>query len=141
MGTRLTYRIEHTGRPTTEERWEVVAADERGCTIASQLVDPATGDRIADQGAATTEWSAFAARSAFLSRLTTITDATSTVPAGTFATRRYTVGEPNGVVRIYDFAPDLPGPPVRIVTTRDGEVRETLVLAEVSAAAAADPGE
>jgi len=132
VGTKLRFRIEAEGKPAIEERWEVVAADAVGCTIASKVHDAASGEVVEDEGGAVSTWAELVEHAAFPVALTKIEDGSVTVPAGTFETRRYTVSDLDGTVRVFDFAPSLPGPPVKLTATRDGAVALSMTLLERS---------
>lgn len=131
-GTRLRFRIEPAGQPAVEERWEVMAATEADCTIRSVTHDATTGAVIEGPVTATTTWAELVAHAAFPVALTRIEDASVTVPAGTFETKRYTVEDLDGTVRVFDFAPSLPGPPVQVSATKDGVPRMSMTLLERS---------
>lgn len=118
VGTKLVYRMTPGGKDPYDEHWEVTAATPETGTIAARLVKPETGELLEDQGAGTSTWTELRDHATFLKRATTITEATVTVPAGTYRTRRYTIRADDGSVRVYDFAPALPGPPVSLVVTK-----------------------
>lgn len=123
VGHTLRLRYQPAGAPATEARWRVVAADERGCTIASQVYDPA-GALVRDEGNGTSTWAELREHAAFPAADTTVTDGTVEVPAGRFASRVYrvTTRDAAGVVTVktLHFAVDLPGPPVLMIVERDG---------------------
>lgn len=130
LGTRMRLRLELAGSPAIEQRWEVVGHTAEGCTIASTVHDAETGALLRDEGSGRSTWEELLGHGRFPAARTEIADDTVTVPAGTFATRRYTVREDDGSVKVLHFAKGLPGPPVSLVVTRDGAVTSSMVLLE-----------
>ncbi len=70
-------------------------------------------------------WGELVEHALFPADVTTVTDATVTVPAGTYDGWLYTVETPGSkggetVLKLY-FARELPGPPVRLEKYEDGE--------------------
>ncbi|MCB9689357.1 MAG: hypothetical protein H6735_30245 [Alphaproteobacteria bacterium] len=133
LGTKVRFRIEEAGKEPIEERWEVTGHTDTGCTIASTTVNPTTGALIEDQGEGTSTWEELESHAAFPAHLTSISDSTIIVPAGTFQTVRYTVVQEDGTTKVLHFAKNLPGPPVSMVVTRGKEVVMSMVLLERSA--------
>lgn len=134
LGTKIRLRMETTGEPPTEQRWQVTAHTAEGCTIASQVYDIGTGELVADEGEGTSSWAELEGHATFPADRTEIADdQTITVPAGTFAARRYTVREDDGTVKVLYFARDLPGPPVSMVVSRGDDVLMSMVLLERTA--------
>jgi hypothetical protein len=128
VGETFRYRKEVQGEAAIEERWVVVAADEVGCTLETRSTDPATGEPVEGQGTST--WAELVDHAAFPAAATTRVEGTVTVPAGTFEAITYTVQEPDGTVSVYDFAKAHPGPPIRLVSTREGVVTRSMILLE-----------
>jgi hypothetical protein len=117
---------------------EVIEADERGCTIRTQ--DRTTGGLPTPPTVTTWTWEQLRDEAAFPAG-TLVTDAQTTVPAGTFRTRRYLIprgdgpeGAPLTERVFYDLA--QPGVPVLRVTQEGDQVtsRAVLVRRQVPAA-------
>src|SRR5262249_4150975 len=64
-------------------------------------------------------WEELRKHAEFPAAATTLDDATTTTPAGTFACKRYVVRDGDEVSTFY-FAPSLPGPPVLFFTDKNG---------------------
>ncbi|MEQ1503505.1 MAG: hypothetical protein ABMB14_14810 [Myxococcota bacterium] len=127
VGTVIRYRITDPDG-VVENRMEVTAATDVSATITSVVTD-AAGAVLRDEGAADSAWTELVDHAKFPAAATVIEDASVTVPAGTFAVKRYTVTAPDGV-RVFDFAPALPGPPVRMTQSVGGQVVGTMELVE-----------
>lgn len=117
-GTKMVYRMVPGPGAPYDEHWEVTAANADQCTITTRVVKAETGELLEDQGPSTSSWTELRDHATFLARATTISEATVTVPAGTYRTRRYTIAADDGSTRVYDFAPELPGPPISLVVTK-----------------------
>ncbi len=133
VGTTMRYRLDAAEQPTMEQRWVVTAADEQTCTIASTMHDPQSGELKVDEGAETSAWTELRDHAAFPPGLTTETSEEIDIPAGHFATRVYHVRQPDGPIRHFWFAPELPGPPVQmVVAAPDGTELMKMTLLERS---------
>lgn len=117
VGTEIHLRMEAPPEAPVEQRWTVTAATAETCTIASRVVDPASGATVADEGEGTSAWAELVEHAAFPAAATRIEHGTISVPAGTFEIVRYTVAGDDGHTRVYSFAVALPGPPVSLVET------------------------
>lgn len=93
--------------------------DAEGAAMVATLTD-LTGAAAAPPTRERATWTELQAHASYPRASTTVTDATVTVPAGTFACRRYTVESADGDQLVVDFAVDLPGAPVSLVNTRGG---------------------
>ena len=132
-GTRLVFRVEQAGQPPLIRTMDFVAGNERRTSIeqSSTTLDGLPVGEM-EQGEAT--WEELRAHAAFPDDLTTRTDATCTVAAGTFDCWRYEVKpdrEGDGVSFFY-FARNRPGPPVLYEVYRDEERMFRMELLEDS---------
>lgn len=127
-GTELKLRVASPGKPTVIQHWVVLRADAETGTIASRLLDE-NGELVQDEGAQTSRWQELREHAKFPADKTTVTDATVTVPAGTFPTKLYEVREGSTVKKMH-FAPALPGPPIDMVVEVDGKVVMHMTLLE-----------
>ncbi|MEZ4241143.1 MAG: hypothetical protein R3F59_34285 [Myxococcota bacterium] len=105
----MTYR--HTevgpdGPVVTVHRTEATAADAQGVTFA-ESVDGGPPQPAAHR------WTELRDHASFPIAGTTWVDEPVTVPLGTFAARRYTVHDGAQTTDFW-FAPELPGPPVKL---------------------------
>lgn len=132
VGTTMRFRMEAQGKPAIEERWTFTAHTDDSCTIASKVVDPTSGALVEDQGEQIYAWTELEGHATFPAHLTSIEDSEIKVPAGKFQTRKYTIREEDGTVRVLHFAKTLPGPPVSMVVRRGEEVLSSMVLLERS---------
>jgi hypothetical protein len=105
--------------PAKLRTWKVSAADADGCTFRETLAGP-DGQLIEGPTESRSSFEELRLHAAFPAATTTVEQGLQvTVPAGTFDVVRYTVrGE--GGEEVYDFAPSLPGPPVRLVVRAAG---------------------
>ena len=125
-GRRYEWTHEEKGKPTTRRvvtfrevdgasaELETTVLDETGHTTGEAQRKRATGVELRDHAS-------------FPRQSVVISDETITVPAGTFDCRLYTVTGGEVVSRFW-FAKTLPGAPVRLVTTKGGEVVESRTL-------------
>ena len=129
-GTVIPFRVEEAGKPTTIQVLRFVSVDEQGADVEVSLRDE-TGAPIGDPKRNRATWDELRRHAAFPSAATTIEDGTADTPAGTFASKIYTVKR-NGAVERFYFAVDRPGPPVLFTTEQDGKrVKTSTLLAEV----------
>lgn len=138
-GTTIRYRIEAAGAPAVEERWQWVATDAEGCTIHTWTTLP--DGTVRDDGEGRSAWAELLAHAVFPADRTTVEDASIETPAGTFATWRYAVTEPDGSGKVLYFARTLPGPPVSMVVTEGGAEVYRMTLLERSVRRAGLPPE
>lgn len=124
QGTRMRFHVTAAGTPTVEQRWEFVRADAAGTTIRSAVYG-LDGALIQDEGEAPSTWTELEAHASFPLASTAVAPSRVTVPAGTFATRLYTVDAvgPDGAAQVkrYHFATRFPGPPVLFTIEQGGE--------------------
>ena len=126
VGRRSTFRVEIPGRTPILQTFHFTAADAEGAEVTFTLRDDA-GKSVGEVTTSRSNWSGFQAHASYPLEQTTITEAEETVPAGTFAGFLYRV-EGDGRATEAFFARDLPGPPVRMVRTRDGKAEMTMTL-------------
>lgn len=124
VGTEIKLRLTAAGEATLVQHWIFTAADDSGCTIHGIMLAEDGVTVLTDDGAGATTWAELETHAHFPAALTTRTDSTVEVEAGKFDTWRFEVrpaapGEPSKVLH---FARDLPGPPVLMEETVDGEV-------------------
>jgi hypothetical protein len=104
---------------TSGQRWTVTMADAEGGTFSFQ---PLESDLKTPKGAATEQeftWTDLRSHAIFPKEGTVVTEETVTVPAGTFAVRRYQMTrrqEGVAMLNTFDFDLSEPGPPLRINT-------------------------
>jgi hypothetical protein len=130
-GTELKFRISAPGEPAVIQHWVFSAPSETGVSVTSKVLAE-DGALIKDEGESVTAWTALRDHAAFPAAKTTRSNATVTVPAGTFQTWHYDVqDEGEGgvpIVRRYDFDPANPGPPVKMVVEAGGVAVMTMEL-------------
>lgn len=119
VGTMVRMRVEEAGQAPVEKRWVVTKSTDTECTIHETIWDGATLKE--DRGETTTRWSALRDHADFRGRNVVESDETISGLDGLATARVYTVTDPDGTVSSYAFRVDLPGPPVRLIVTRDGE--------------------
>jgi hypothetical protein len=115
VGTKIRLLIAAKGKPTEEQRWTWVKADNDGCVIATTVHDE-KGTLIRDEGTNASKWTELLSHGSFPAAKTERSDSSIEVPAGRFETWLFTVrdqakdGTP--LVKRYHFAKTMPGPPV-----------------------------
>jgi len=124
QGTIIRLTIAQAGKPTVEQRWEFVSCTAESAMIASKVYDTA-GNLLEDEGVATSTWAELNEHATFPAAATVREDASLDGPLGHLDTWRYTVTSAgdDGVmlVKRYDFAKTLPGPPALFTIERQGE--------------------
>lgn len=105
VGHVIRVKIEAAGQPPIEERWEVTAATAEDVTITTGSAAPET-----------TRWEELRDHAKFPAAATVITDGS----LGPVATKHYVVTQPDGTVETYDFSVTQAGPPLLLVSTKDG---------------------
>jgi hypothetical protein len=133
-GHTLVYAIETPGKPAMRMTMRFLDATESDVLVETTVTD-AEGHAAEppDRGRAT--WEELDKHGEFPRERTTVTDETITTPAGTFATRLYTVAGKEGAVSRFYFAKSLPGPPVLFFTVKGGERVSTSTLQSVAESA------
>jgi hypothetical protein len=115
VGTKIRLLMAAKGKPTEEQRWTWVKADEDGCVIATTVHDE-KGALIRDEGTNAATWAELLSHGRFPAATTERSDSSVEVPAGRFETWLFTVrdkakdGAP--IVKRLHFAKTMPGPPV-----------------------------
>jgi hypothetical protein len=132
-GTHVRLRTEVEGMPTTIADWTVTVTDEATVTIEYVIEDEA-GTVLSGPESQTSDWVELRDHAAFPAAQTTVTQATVTVPSGTFDTQLYTVqatdDDGNPVTRRFHFSPELPGPPVQFEEEQEGRTIVRMQLLE-----------
>lgn len=113
------YQLREQGRPPSTVRWEFIGGGAGQGEFVSDTVDEG-GAPLGPAQTATARWDDLQRHASTPEDLTTIEVEEAAVPAGTFRCWKYTVAEEDGGHSVSWFALDLPGPPVRRVTIRDG---------------------
>ncbi len=122
-----TSMVTHTtqGGHTTGSRTTFSTGDVEGTTFRVEALD-ADGAAVGEAGEHEATWVQLRDHASFPTSATWA-DASVTVPAGTFSTRRYTVPTSTGTA-VFWFAPAYPGPPVKVQLSREGAVVSETVL-------------
>ena len=129
-GRTSTYRIEAPRRKTILQTLRFSNGTDKGCDleVTRKTED---GTLFGKPTTARAPWAQLQSHASFPEKLTKVTDAEVTTPAGKFDCLLYTVttrrGEITTVVRAY-FAKKLPGPPVKRVVEMNGKVIHTMTL-------------
>ncbi len=101
--------------------------------LESTMLD-AAGKPLAEAKRQDTTWAKLESHAHYPAAATVITPEKVTVPAGTFATKKYavTTKEPDGSTLVVQawFADDLPGAPVKYIAEKDGKRVSTMTLLE-----------
>ena len=122
-GTVIGMRTVAAGKPTEELRWEVMKTTLVGCTLREVLV--VDGATISDTETFT-KWAELRDHADF--RGQAVVEAEELVmqpPFGQRTAHTFAVTAADGTVTTYAFLDDLPGPPIRILVTKDGETLST----------------
>ena len=130
LGTWNRYRIATAGRPTVEQRTEVVAWSPEEVTMEQQVFAE-DGQALGPAAPMQATWDELREHAAFPAAGTVLHLAELSLPCGSFACQRYTVhGEANGQpsVSTFWFANDRPGPPVLYTVDTAGERSMTMTL-------------
>lgn len=123
VGTELKLRVVAAGEPTVVQHWIWTESDAEGCTIRGLLLAE-DGQTVLTDSAGRSSWAELETHAHFPAALTTMSESSIEVEAGTFDTWRFDVqaAGPGDPVKVYHFARTLPGPPVLMEHTLDGEV-------------------
>lgn len=130
LGTWNRYRIATAGRPTVEQRTEVVAWSPEEVTMEQQVFAE-DGQALGPAAPMQATWTELREHAAFPAEGTALHLAELTLDCGTFACQRYTVrGEADGqpTVSTFWFATARPGPPVLYTVDTAGERSMTMTL-------------
>lgn len=123
VGTRMVYRSVPSDAPEQLLEWQVTAADAEGATLLITSRS-AAGEVLGDAKITTIAYRELRSNSRFPEEHTSQGVEQIALPAGRFETVRYRVNIPvadGTMTNTYWFARALPGPAVRMVTTRDGK--------------------
>lgn len=119
VGHTLRFRVREVGKPDTEHRWLVTAADDAGMTLTTAV--HAEDGTLLGQESGTSTWAELLTHGQFPAATTVMEDATITTPAGTFDAWKFTVvDQARDTVKRLHFARSLPGPPV-LMTVQEGK--------------------
>ena len=126
VGRRTTFRVEMPGRTPFLQTFHFTAADDQGAEVTFTIRDE-EGRSLGEPTTSKSAWRGFQAHASYPSAQTAVTEAEETLPGGTFAGFLYRVDNGDTVIEAF-FARELPGPPVRMVRTRDGETEMVMTL-------------
>jgi hypothetical protein len=118
-GTVLTYRVEQAGKEPYLQITKFVEGAQGAAAFESWTANLAGEPHAAPQKV-DTEWAALQRHAAFRETGCTLTEEKVEVPAGTHTCWVYTLAQDGGKATRFDFAQDLPGPPVRMTVNKDG---------------------
>ena len=117
-------RIESAGDPTVEQRWEFSDGTADSVVIDSRVYDD-KGVLLKDEGTSKNLWADLEKHASFPAAATSRTDEVYDGPLGHLAVWLYTVtvAGDDGImlVKRYQFAKTIPGPPVLFTIERQGE--------------------
>ena len=129
-GHTLVFRMEVPGQPVITRTTRFLEGNEEGAEFESSAVND-RGQTVEPLHKGRARWEDFRRHAQFPSDRTQLSDAKITVPAGTFDTTLYAVRGDNGEVTKFHFARNLPGPPVLMITEKDGAPLRTMTLTSV----------
>ena len=130
MGTVMVHRVEEAGKAPYLRRTEFVEVGDEWCSFRVTMSD-LDGVAIGQAIDAEVTWSELESHAHFPGDKTAIATERVETPFGHFAAKRYDVRRDQDgreVVSRMWFAPDLPGPPVKMAQIRDGEVIMSMIL-------------
>ncbi len=120
VGTQIALRITGVDGPPSNAAWEVVGATDETVTIRYTITDD-EGRVLDGPDAREDSWERLSGHAVFPAAHTTKTEERLETPIGLLDTWRYVVRQPTGDKEDrYWFAPSLPGPPVRMISTKGG---------------------
>lgn len=136
VGRVVSFRVEVADKPTVIHVMRFVASTDEGADIESSVLDE-KGSPIGETEKQHATWDELCHHAAFPRNATKIEDGIADTPAGRFPSRIYSVRGKDDITQFY-FAVDRPGPPVLVVTERNGgRVRSMTLLPSVPAPAVA----
>jgi hypothetical protein len=133
-GRTVTIRVEAQGKPAVRRTIRFVSVTPEDTETETTMTDD-TGKPLGQPERARSRWEELRRHAAFPKDMTTITTDKVTTPAGTFATHAYKVVGEDGAVTTYQFADDLPGPPLTYATDKGGVRVMTATMIATSRAA------
>jgi hypothetical protein len=133
------FRIEAKGKPTAILTMRFVSATDDTAEFEESTSDE-EGHVLEPPAKQTARWEELCQHGAFPRDDTTISDATTTTPAGVYATMLYTVQGKDGGMKHFYFAKNQPGPPVLVVHETAGTADGTMTLLSVADVPAGSPG-
>jgi hypothetical protein len=126
VGRRSTFRVEMPGRAPFLQTFHFTAADAKGAEVTFTIRDEG-GRMLGEPTTSKSAWRGFQSHASYPAEQTTITEGEETLPAGTFRGFLYRVEDAETSTEAF-FARDLPGPPVRMVRSREGAVELSMTL-------------
>ncbi len=129
-GTELVYRIRDLEGPSGVQTIRFVSSGSGSARLAVTM-DGFDGQPLGPAETMRSSWAELRDHAAFPADRTHRVRSTCTVPARTFDCWVYSVIQDASTVSRFHFALDLPGPPVRLETTRDGSEVFLMELLEV----------
>ena len=133
-GTVMVQRITADGVPSMLRTTHFLAGDAERVTFKATTVTEADGQPAGPPQEAESTWAELLDHARFPAEITTRTESTCEVPAGSFDCWLYTVDRSTAegvqIDRLY-FAHELPGPPILFESERDGRVILRLELTEI----------
>jgi hypothetical protein len=130
-GHTLVFRIETPGKPAAILTMRFVSGTDDTAEFEESTSDD-LGHILEAPARQTARWEELRQHGAFPRDDTTLSDATTTTPAGVYATTLYTVRTKDGGIRRLYFAKNQPGPPVLVVHETGGAPDSTMTLLSVA---------
>jgi hypothetical protein len=132
-GRTLEFCVVEKGKAVRVRRMVFVEVSEREATVESTWLDydharDEVGKVLEAPSRSTAAWEGLRKHAEFPAAATQVSEAETTVPAGTFACRVYEVKGEGGAVQRFHFARELPGPPVLLETFEDGVIVFSMAL-------------
>jgi len=130
-GTELRFGMSKVGAATTIQRWRVLSHPDDDHVETEFSVFEEDGETPVGQPRTdTASFDELRRHAEFPAALTTAEPATLETPFGTFEGVRYTVTDPAtpDIVRVFEFARALPGPPVSMRVRSGGVIIEEMVM-------------
>lgn len=111
-----------------------VGGDAENANFTSYMLSP-TGERMGEEQTASATWKELQGHASFPKENTSLEAETITTDLGTYECWKYIVTQKFGgkeMKQIMWFAKKVPGPPVKMVQTMDGETISEMLLTEIS---------
>ena len=128
-GRRWTFRISAPDGTTRLEETVFTAADGTGGAFRIQELDP-QGRPTGEPRTGRSSWEGLRKHGAFPAAQTEIASEEVTTTLGRYRMKVYRVrpADSDGPVRVYYFAEDLPGPPLRVTVVENGKASTTMEM-------------
>ncbi len=130
-GTKVEFHIVKRGAPDTVHRWEVLShPDEDHAETAFSMFREDGQTQVGETRTAATGFDELRRHAEFPAAITTSERATLETSFGSCEGTRYTMVDPQspGIVRVFEFADDLPGPPLLMRVSVEGTVVDEMVM-------------